>query len=86
MPISGPCGTKVREAIGVQHLERTEHRDGLIMRADEVEGRLIWRDDRPGDDVVVDGRRLTWEEFGDRLESFEGWTFRLSIHGIETAE
>ncbi len=56
------------------------------MRGKEVEGRLVWRDDRPGYDVVVDGRRLTWEEFGDALEPFEGWTFRLSIREIEAAE
>ena len=76
----------VRSAIGGQYLERSPHRDGWVMRDKEVEGRLVWRDDRPGYDVVVDGRRLTWEEFGDALEPFEGWTFRLSIRGIETAQ
>jgi hypothetical protein len=29
--------------------------------------------------VVVDGRTLTWEEFGEALEPFEGWRFRLVI-------
>jgi hypothetical protein len=77
---------RVRDAIAVQYLERHSRRDGWIMRGDEVEGRLVWRDDGPGYDVVVDGRRLTWEEFGDTLEPFEGWTFRLSIQGIERAE
>jgi len=51
----------------------------------EVDGRLVWRDGRPGYDVVVDGRRLTWKEFGDVLELFEGWTFHLSIQEIEAA-
>ena len=47
----------------------------------EVEGRLPWRDDRPGYDVMVDGRRLTWEKFGDTWEPFDGCTFRLSVRG-----
>jgi hypothetical protein len=77
---------KVRATLSHQYLERSPHRDAWIMRGKEVEGRLVWRDDRLGYDVVVDGRRLTWEEFGDVLEPFEGWTFRLSIHEIDTAE
>jgi hypothetical protein len=56
------------------------------MRGRKVERRLVWRDDRPGYDVVVDGRRLTLEEFGSALEPLEGWTFRLSAQGIEAAE
>ena len=76
----------VRAAIRDQYLERATHRDGWIMRGMEVEGRLVWRDERPGYDVVVDGRRLSWEEFGAALEPFEGWTFRLSMHDIDTAE
>jgi hypothetical protein len=76
----------LREAIAQRYLERAGHRDGWIMRGMEVEGRLVWRDERPGYDVVVDGRRLSWEEFGAALEPFEGWTFRLSMHDIDTAE
>jgi len=76
----------VREAIAQQYLERATHRDGWIVRGQEVEGRLVWRDHGPGYDVVVDGRRLTWEEFGAAMEPFEGWTFRLTIHDIDTAK
>jgi hypothetical protein len=76
----------LREVIGRHYLERSTHRDGWIMRGMEIEGRLVWRDDRPGYDVVVDGRRLSWEEFGAALEPFEGWTFRLSMRDIDTAQ
>ena len=76
----------VRDAIAQQYLERAAHRDGWIMRAREVEGRLVWRDDRPGYDVVVDGRRLSWEEFGAVLEPFEGWTFHLEMRDIDIAQ
>lgn len=76
---------RVRAAIGRQYLEHSRHRDGWIMRGMEVEGRLVWRDELPGYDVVVDGRRLSWEEFGATLEPFEGWAFRLSMHDVDTA-
>jgi hypothetical protein len=76
----------VWKAISRQYLERAAHRDGWIMRSMEVEGRLVWRDDGPGYDVVVDGRRLSWKEFGAVLEPFEGWMFRLSIRDIDTAQ
>jgi hypothetical protein len=75
----------LRQAIAQPYLERATHRDGWIMRGMEVEGRLVWRDDSPGYDVVIDGRRLSWEEFGATLEPFEGWTFRLSIRDSDSA-
>jgi len=76
----------VRDAVGRQYLQPSAHRNGWIMRGTEVEGRLVWRDEMPAYDVVVDGRRLSWEEFGAALEPFEGWTFRLSMQDIATAE
>lgn len=30
-------------------------------------------------DVVIDGRTLSWEEFGQALAAYEGWNFRLLI-------
>jgi hypothetical protein len=76
---------RLRNAISQQFL-RSTHRDGWIMRGLDVEGRLVWRDDGPGYEVVVDGRRLRWDEFGAALEPFEGWTFRLSMLDIDTAQ
>jgi hypothetical protein len=32
--------------------------------------------------VVVDGREITWEEFGRMLMTFEGWQFKLEIRDI----
>ena len=49
---------------------------------DEVAGRFVWSDDQPNGrpySVVVEGRLLTWEEFGEALEPYEGWRFRLVI-------
>ncbi len=30
-------------------------------------------------DVVIDGRTLTWDQFGEALSAYEGWNFRLLI-------
>lgn len=29
--------------------------------------------------LVIDGRTVSWEQFGRMLMSFEGWQFRLEI-------
>lgn len=49
------------------------------LAGDEVAGRLEWDPDDGPVRVVVDGRVLTWEEFGQALASLEGWRFRLLI-------
>jgi hypothetical protein len=28
---------------------------------------------------VIDGRELTWDDFGRLLSSYEGWQFKLEI-------
>ena len=53
-----------------------------VTDGDEVVGRLVWSAESPGGapfDVVIDGRTLTWEEFGEALSAYEGWNFRLVI-------
>lgn len=46
-----------------------------------MRGRIEWDDDRNGlvPLMVVDGREISWEEFGKMLMSFEGWQFKLEI-------
>ncbi len=71
----------------VAHLD-LEDRPGRrpLMAGDELEGRLVWNEADGPYDVVVDGRRLSWEEFGRVLEPFEGWRFRLSFEDIERVD
>jgi len=42
---------------------------------------IQWDDARDGRVplLIVDGREITWEEFGRMLMSFEGWQFKLEI-------
>ena len=29
--------------------------------------------------LIIDGREITWDEFGHMLMSFEGWQFKLNL-------
>ena len=68
--------------VGRLYLEPARQREGWALRDDEVVGQLV-RNDQAGDgkpySVIVDGRTLSWLEFGTALEAYEGWRFRLVI-------
>jgi hypothetical protein len=68
--------------IGRQYLEPHPDRSGWLLYHDEVAGRLVCSDEHGIGgpyDVIVDGRTLTWAEFGHALEPYEGWRFRLVL-------
>lgn len=69
----------IRRRIGRLDLELSPTSDHWIIAGDDLTGRLVWREDGEPYGVVVDGRYLTWAEFGRVLEPFEGWEFRLSF-------
>jgi hypothetical protein len=74
--------SQAKAEVSRQYLEPNPHRSGWIVQADEVAGRFIYSEDSGTGgsyDVVVDGRTLTWEEFGEALEPYEGWRFRMVI-------
>src|SRR5882757_6456611 len=70
-----------RCAIGVSMIGLSRRRGGLgwTLAGEDVSGRLEWDPDGGPYRVVIDGRSLSWEEFGLTLGSFEGWRFRLVI-------
>src|SRR5664279_1362515 len=46
-----------------------------------VRGKIEW-DESAGGSVPllsIDGREITWQDFGHMLMSFEGWQFKLEI-------
>jgi hypothetical protein len=70
--------------IARRFLEPNRHRPGWAVARDVVEGRLEWCDDSSSEvgvpyDVIIDGRKLSWEELGRALEGYEGWRFRLQL-------
>ena len=71
---------KIRRALSTKHLKNGDL--GLQIADRVVRGRIEW-DDAHDDRVpmlVIDGREVSWVEFGQMLMSFEGWQFQLNIH------
>jgi hypothetical protein len=71
---------KIRRALSVKQswrastdLEIADHR--------VVRGRIDWDDASNGrvPSLVVDGREVSWDDFGRMLTGFEGFQFRLHI-------
>lgn len=71
---------RMRRALSVRHL-REEKRFGLSIANFLVRGRIAWdhAEDRRVPLLVIDGREVTWDQFGRMLMSFEGWQFKLEI-------
>ena len=71
---------KIRRALSIKHVKDGEL--GLQI-ADHlvVQGRIGWDAAQDGrlPLLVVDGREITWEEFGRLMLTCEGWQFRLEI-------
>ena len=70
------------EEILRSYLVPNPHRPGWLVEDSLVEGRLVWCDgEEVGTpyNVVVDGRILSWEDFGRSLESYEGWRIRVEL-------
>lgn len=71
---------KIRRALSIKHLS-DDKRHGLQIAKETVRGRI----DSNGSDIdrdpvlVIDGREISWDEFGRMLMSFEGWQFKLQI-------
>ncbi|WP_024882007.1 hypothetical protein [Methylosinus sp. LW3] len=72
---------KIQRALAVKHLEDGEH--GLqIAKAGVVRALIDWD---PATDgrlplLIIDGREISWEDFGRCLMSFEGFQFKLEVH------
>ena len=61
--------------LGVQPLHGLQIVDQIVRGSIECD---LETDDRMPL-MVIDGREVTWEEFGRILMTFEGWQFKLEI-------
>jgi hypothetical protein len=79
--LMGQLIERMRRALAVQHLEHKKS-FGWTIADSMVRGRITWDDAQDGRVplLVIDGREVSWEEFGRMLMSFEGWQFKLTIH------
>ena len=73
---------KIRRALVREHI--LVDKQGWRHICDEmmVHGRFEWDENMDGAVplLAIDGRAVTWEEFGRLLTSFEGWQFKLEIY------
>ncbi|MGH8906078.1 MAG: DUF7713 domain-containing protein [Egibacteraceae bacterium] len=68
---------KIHDEISRCYLERDPSGDGWIVEGSEVWGRLAEDAGGAGPAVIVDGRKLTWQEFGAAVMPLVGWEFRI---------
>jgi hypothetical protein len=70
---------KIRRALGKQHIDDGEF--GLQIKDLVVRGSIDSdiSEPEPTPLLVIDGREVTWEQFGRMLMTFEGWQFKLEL-------
>jgi hypothetical protein len=77
----GRLTEKIQRVLALNHLEDGEH--GLqIAKAGVVPGLIDWDSATDGGLplLIIDGREISWEDFGRCLMSFEGFQFKLEVH------
>jgi hypothetical protein len=70
---------KMRRLLAVAHVREGDF--GLQIVDETVRGRIEsdGGEDSLGPCVVIDGRRVEWDELGRMLMPFEGWQFKLEV-------
>jgi hypothetical protein len=73
---------KIKRGLNRRHLIKEDGK-WEIGKKDMLRGRIAWNDDFSDtkyDRVfVIDGKRITMEEFGEMFERWEGWHFKFRI-------
>ena len=79
--LMGQMVPRIRRLLAQQHLKTEPHMPGLHIADFLVRGRITWDDNEDGrlPMLVIDGREISWEQFGRMVMGFEGWQFRFEI-------
>jgi hypothetical protein len=74
---------KMRRGLAASHLEEGAHglqiSDQGVVRA-RIESDFESETDMPV--VVIDGRNISWDEFGHMLATYTGFQFKLELHDL----
>jgi hypothetical protein len=79
--LMGQMVPRVRRLLARQHLNTDPHMPGLHIADSMVRGRITW-DDKEGGRLpmlVIDGKEISWDQFGRMVMGFEGWQFTFEI-------
>lgn len=73
---------RMRRMLAIRHLEYDEQRQNLHIADLIVRGHVSWDTEQDGrvPRLVIDGREVTWEQFGRMLMTYEGWQFKLEMY------
>ena len=81
LALFGQLFEKIRRALSRKHIVAGQH---SLQITDEglVRGVIQWDEDTGGTlpRLVIDGKSVTWEEFGRMLMTYEGWQFKIEIY------
>ena len=79
LSLLGRLVERMRRSLSVKHLAQSAL--GLQIAEQTVRARIEWDETQDGRIplLVIDGREVSWEEFGRMLMTFEGWQFRMEI-------
>jgi len=79
--LMGQMVPRIRRLLAQQHLRTEPHMPGLHIADFIVRGRITWDDNEDGrlPMLVIDGKEISWDQFGRMVMGFEGWQFRLEI-------
>ena len=71
----------IRQELNRKHIEPDDFTRYSITDENTVRGRITWDDETDGmlPCLVIDGKELSWEEFGRMLMTYEGFHFKLEI-------
>ncbi|MBW2246715.1 MAG: hypothetical protein JRF62_05870 [Deltaproteobacteria bacterium] len=72
---------RMRRELKQKHIESGDLTRYSITDEDIVRGHITWDDDTDGEVpcLVIDGKELSWHEFGRMLMAYEGFHFKLEI-------
>ena len=72
---------RMRRSMERRHIESSDLTWYRIMDEGIVRGHITWDDDTGGEvpSLVIDGKELSWHEFGRMLMTYEGFHFKLEI-------
>ncbi len=75
----GKLVEKIRRGLSRKHLKRERY--GVQIADRIVSGTIAWDDTQDGSVPLlnIDGREITWQDFGRMLMTFEGWQFKLEV-------
>lgn len=72
---------RIKKALAYKHLEYHERTDTWVTCNSIIRGQIRWDPEFGGQIplIVVDGKELTWEEFGKTMMVYEGFQFVLKF-------